>query len=123
MSKGRPMRIPKHPTLVRQGLDARVRQLHARGPVVAASLVKIARRCGRPGCHCTRGALHVGHYLSYKVAGKTRMVYVPIDLVEEVRGWVAEHRRLRQLTREITQLTLAQIRGHVTARKQRAGRP
>ncbi len=116
------MRIPTHPTLIRRQLDARVQQLAAQGPVLAASLVKIARRCGRPGCHCTQGALHVGHYLSYKVAGKTRMVYVPVDLVEEVRGWVAEHRRLRQLTQEITQLTLAQIRGHVTARKRRAGR-
>ncbi len=123
MSKGRPMRTPTHPTLIRQRLEARIRQLTARGPVLAASLVKIARRCGRPGCHCTQGALHVGHYLSYKVAGKTRMVYVPVDLVEEVRGWVAEHRRLRQLTREVSALTLAQIRGHVTARKRRAGRP
>ena len=116
------MRVPTHPTLIRRRLESRVRQLAARSPVLAASLVKIARRCGRPGCHCNDGALHVGHYLSYKVAGKTRMVYVPVDLVEEVGGWIAEHRRLRQLTREISALTLAQIRGHVTARRQRAGR-
>ena len=111
-----------HPTLLRQRLTARIRQLAARGPVLAASLVQIARRCGRPGCHCTQGTLHVGHYLTYKVAGKTRTVYVPVDLVEEVRGWIAEHRRLRELTREISELALAQIRGHVTARKRQAGR-
>ena len=116
------MRVPTHPTLIRRQLEARIRQLAARGPVVAARLVKIARRCGRPGWHCNEGARHVGHYLSYKVAGKTHMVYVPVDLVEDVRGWIAEHRRLRQLTREISALTLAQIRGHVTARKRRAGR-
>jgi hypothetical protein len=116
------MRLSTHPTLVRRQLEARIRQLTARGPVLAASLVKIARRCGRPGCHCNAGALHVGHYLSYKVAGKTQMVYVPGDLIAEVQGWIAEHRRLRQLTREISALTLAQIRGHVTARKRRAGR-
>ena len=29
-------------------------------PVLAASLVNIARRCGRPGCHCMQGTLHVG---------------------------------------------------------------
>ncbi len=116
------MRIPTHPTLQRQQLEARVRQLTARGPVLAASLVTIARRCGRPGCHCTQGARHVGHYLTYKVAGKTRTVYVPVDLVEEVRGWIAEHHRLRQLIRESSQLALAQVRGHVTARKRRAGR-
>ncbi len=116
------MRIPTHPTLQRRQLDARVRQLQARGPVLAASLVKIARRCGQPGCHCATGALHVGHYVTQSVAGKTHTVYIPVDLVDEVRGWIAEYRRLRQLIRESSQLALAQIRGHVTARKRRAGR-
>lgn len=116
------MRIPTHPTLVRKMLDARVKQLVPRGPVLAASLVTIARRCGRPGCHCTRGALHVGYYLTRAVAGKTRTVYVPAELVDEVRGWIAEHRRLKQVTRELTELAVAQVAGHVTARKRRAGR-
>jgi len=116
------MRVPTHPTLQRQQLDARVRRLQARGPVLAASLVTIARRCGRPGCHCATGTLHVGHYLTRSVAGKTHTVYVPVDLVDEVRGWIAEYRRLRELIQESTQLALAQIRGHVTVRKRRAGR-
>jgi len=116
------MRIPTHPTLLRRMTEARLKQLMARGPVLGASLVKIARRCGRPGCHCAQGALHVGHYLKRAVAGKTRTVYVPTDLVDEVRGWIAEHRRLKQLMRELTELTLAQVAGHVTARKRRAGR-
>ncbi len=116
------MRIPTHPTLVRQMMDARVKQLTAQGPVLAASLVKIARRCGRPGCHCAQGTLHGGYYLTRTVRGKTRTVYVPTDLVDEVRGWIAEHRRLKQVTRELTELALAQIRSHVTVRKRRAGR-
>jgi hypothetical protein len=57
------------------------------------------------------------------VGGKTHTVYVPVELVDEVRGWIAEYQRLRQLIRESSQLALAQIRGHVTARKRRAGRP
>ena len=91
--------------------------------MLAASLVQIARRCGRPGCHCARGELHVGHYLTRSVAGKTQTVYVPVDLVDEVRAWIGEYQRLRQLIRESSQLALAQVRGHVTARKRRAGRP
>ena len=122
MSKDKAMRIPTHPTLQRRALDARVRQLHAQSPVLAASLVKIARRCGQPGCHCATGALHVGYYVTRSVAGKTQTVYVPVDLVDEVRGWIAEYRRLRQLLRESSHLALAQIRGHVRTRKRRAGR-
>jgi hypothetical protein len=102
--------------------EARVKQLVARGPVLAASLVQIAKRCGRPGCHCRRDAPHLGHYLTYKVAGKTRTVYVPVDLLPDVRAWIAEHRRLKQLTREISRLALARVAGHVTARRRRAGR-
>lgn len=50
------MRIRDHPTVQRRALEARVKQLQARGPVLAASLVEIGRRCGRPGCRCTRGS-------------------------------------------------------------------
>ncbi len=116
------MHIPKHPTLRQRMVEARVRELSARGLVLGASLVTIRRRCGRPGCHCARGELHEGYYLTRAVAGKTRTVYVPRELVAEVRGWIAEHRRLKQLMRELTELAVAQVAGHVTARKRRAGR-
>jgi hypothetical protein len=116
------MRIPSHPTLIERMRQARLRQLRARQPLLAASLVRIAKRCGRPGCRCERGPKHVGHYLTCKVAGKTHTVYVPLDLLEEVRGWIQEHRRLKDLGREISQLSMALVAGHVTYRQRRAGR-
>ncbi len=116
------MKIPKHPTPIRRLLQARVKKLKATGPVLAASLVVIRKQCGRPGCRCQRGDKHPGNYLTYKEKEKTRTVYVPLDLVEEVKGWIEEHRRLRRLTREISQLAIAQVRDHVKARKRRAGR-
>ena len=36
------MKVPDHPTLVRRMLGARVKKLAARGPVLVASLVRIA---------------------------------------------------------------------------------
>ena len=116
------MRIPSHPTLIERMIRARLKQLKAQRPVLAASLVEIAKHCGRPGCRCQRGQKHVGHYLTFKVARKTKTVYVPLDLIEEVRSWIQEHRRLRELCREISQLVIARVRGYVTARKRRAGR-
>lgn len=116
------MKIPRHPTLLRRRIEARVKQLKARGPVLGASLVEIAKHCGRPGCHCQTGAKHVGCYLTFAVKGKTQTVYVPQDLVKEVRAWIEEHRRLKHLTREISALSVARVRGHVKARKRRAGR-
>jgi integrase len=87
--------------------------------VLSASLVQISRRCGREGCHCSTGEKHVGHYLTRRVGGKTRTVYVPEELVEEVRKWVGEHKRLKQLVQEITELSIARVRGHVRDKKRK----
>jgi hypothetical protein len=119
---GSKLKIPKHPTLIRRHLLARLKELHANSPVLAASLVLVHRRCGRSGCHCRKGPGHPTHYLTCKQQGKTRTVYVPQDLLKEVQLWIREHQRLKQLTQHISQLALAQVQTHVTDRKRKAGR-
>lgn len=116
------MKIPSHPTLLKRHLESRLRKFVARGPLLAASLVLIAKHRGRQGCHCQSGARHVGHYLTFAVEGKTRTVYVPQDLVKEVRAWIQEHKRLKQLGQEISQLSIARVRAHVQTRQRRRGR-
>lgn len=118
------MRVPDHPTQIRRMLDSRLRKLTTTTPVLAGSLVRFARSCGKPTCHCHAGGpKHVGHQISFKIAGKSRAVYVPLDLLKDVRSWIEEHRRLKLLLREINQLSLALIRGHVQQRRRRQGRP
>jgi hypothetical protein len=116
------MRIPRHPTNIRRMLQSRVQQVAARRPLLAASLVSFERRCGKPGCHCASGEKHRGHQLTYNNRGKTRTVYVPVDFTEEVRSWIDEHRRLKALLQEISQLSLALVRSHAQERKRRKGR-
>lgn len=113
------MRTPRHPTLIVRMRNSRLKQLIAAKPFVAASFVETEVQCGRKGCHCQKGTPHTAYYLTYKVKGKTRSVYVPVDLRDEVRQWVQEHRRIRQLSREISQLSLALVKTHVQARKRR----
>jgi hypothetical protein len=118
------MRVPKHPTNIRRMLDARLRQLATTRPALAASLVTIAKHCGRPGCHCLRGGpKHTGQYLTCKIDGKTRTTYVPLDLLTDVQSWIDNHRRLKQLLHEIHLLTLALVRTHAQHQKRRQGRP
>lgn len=117
------MRVPDHPTLIRRMLDARLRKVAAAQPVLAASLGFYSHRCGRSACRCHRGGpLHDTQHVTYKENGKTRSVYVPKDLIPEVRAWIAQHRRLKTLLAEIQQLSLALIRTHVRHRRRRAGR-
>ncbi len=116
------MKIPKHPTLIRRHLLARLKEFHPQSPLLAASLVLIHRRCGRPGCHCQKGQGHPTHYLTCKQEGKTRTVYVPQELLPEVQLWIREHRRLKKLSQHISQLALAQVQTHVTHQRRKAGR-
>jgi len=101
------MKLPKHPTLLARMRDARVRQLVPRCPPLAASL---GRQVGG------------GYHLTLKSRGKTRTVYVPRELTDEVRTWIEEHRRLKRLLREITLLNLELVRLHRTHQARRAGR-
>ena len=116
------MRVPEHPTLIRRMRDARVKKLAQAGPLMAGSLVRIAKHCGRAGCHCQTGQKHVGWYLTRSVNGKTQTTYVPQEMREEVHGWIQEHRRVKQLIQEISELNRALIRTQVGERKRRAGR-
>jgi hypothetical protein len=105
-------------------LEGRLKQLASAKPVLAASLSLVNKRCGQPSCRCHHGGpLHQAHHLSFKEQGKTRTVYVPKDLLAEVQSWVAEHQRLKQLLGEISQLTLALVRGHTLHQKRKRGRP
>jgi len=117
------MRLPKHPTLIRRQLDSRLKQCCPAGPLLAASLATVRRRCGDPSCHCAKGGiLHVTHQLTLKEQGKTRTVYVPKDLLQEVRSWLDEYKRHKRRLQEITQLTLALIQSHVPHRRRKRGR-
>ena len=118
------MRIPDHPTEIRARLKARLARLGTDQPLLAASLAHIRKRCGRPTCRChTHGERHSAWHLTYKDKGQTRTVYVPFDLLDDVRAWIANHKRHKALLAEIHQLTVALVRTHATTRRRKAGRP
>jgi hypothetical protein len=119
---GKSMRIPQHPTQIRSMLDARRARLAADRPALAGTLSQVRKRCGRPSCHCYHGEPHLAWHLTYKVKGRTRTVYIPLDLLDDVRSWIAEHKRIKLLQEEIHHLTVALIRTHTTHKRQKAGR-
>jgi hypothetical protein len=68
------------------------------------SLGAVSRRCGRKGCHCATGEKHGPvFYLTRSAAGRTRNIYVPPELGEEVEAGVAAYRRYRELGQEIAE--------------------
>ena len=97
--------------------EAKLRQLRAVGPLVAASLCHRAVRCGNPKCRCARGAKHSSWCLTFKQQGNTKTVHVPRGLVEEVRQWVKEYRRTKQILTQISCQSLQIIRQYVRSHR------
>ena len=87
-------------TLIRRR-DGWLKKLAEVGPMVRGSL-----------CTARRGN-HVAHQLTVSVKGKTHTVYVPVDMVEEVRQWTKNHRRVQRILREVSKLNMAIIHRHV----------
>lgn len=117
------MRIPEHPTLILRLLQGRLKKLATSSPILAASFGTYTHRCGRPSCRCHHGGPpHRGQHVTFKERSKTRSVYVPKELLPEVRSWLAEHQRLKALLREIHQLTVALLQARARLRKLKAGR-
>ena len=84
-----------------QRRDAWLKKLAELGPMTRGSLVT-ARRGN-----------HVAHQLTVSVEGKTHTVYVPKDMVEEVREWIKNHRRMQRILKEVSKLNMAIIHRHI----------
>ena len=84
-----------------QRRDAWMKKLAELGPMTRGSLVT-AKRGG-----------HIAHQLTVSVQGKTHTVYVPKDMVEEVREWIKNHRRMQRILKEVSKLNMAIIPRHV----------
>ena len=88
----------------------KLRELGQDRPLLAGSLNRVERRNAQ-------GKTTVYYLLTFKEAGKTKSVYVPKDLVKEVRSWIANHRRVKQLLSEISTPSVAIIRDYVSRKK------
>jgi hypothetical protein len=58
-----------------------------------------------------------GWQVTFKQKGKTRTVYVPIELVPEVQAWTKEYKRFKRLVRKVTAQSLAIVRRHGSVRR------
>lgn len=76
----------------------------ARTPLVKGSVYQIARRCGHPHCHCTRGQLHRNFVLTWSEQGRHRMCSLQPQRVAEVRQKSKQYARFRRARAELAVL-------------------
>ena len=81
---------------------SRLAQLLHNHEFICGSLVSMARCCGKKNCRCQQGEKHVSLYLSIKLDGKRRMIYIPSDMEEQTRRQVDAWRESEKLTRAVS---------------------
>jgi hypothetical protein len=84
-----------------------LRQIARIGPFLEGSLSSFKR----PGC------TQPGWHLTFKQRGRTRTLYVPMELVAEVKPWTLNYRRLKGLIRQVTRHSRALIHSHLASRR------
>lgn len=89
---------------VERSRRSRVAQLSHACRLMRGTLAIRGRRCGKPGCRCTRGELHVSLYLVQSQKGKPRQVFVPKQWEERVRRAVTDYQELQRLVEEISEI-------------------
>ena len=77
--------------------------------LICGGLVSMSRSCGKAGYRCARGEKHVSLYLSVKMEGKRRMVYIPPELEEEARRCVATWREADALAQAVSATCLNRV--------------
>ena len=90
--------------------------------ILRGSLIETYKRCGRPNCHCVDGPGHgPKRYLSTisRTGERPRVGYVPNAAHAEVREFLANFRKLREVLNEICAINAELISGPSNARYRR----
>lgn len=83
-----------------------IKLLAASEPLARASLVTMARVCGKKGCKCAQGQKHVSLYLAARVGKARKMLYVPPELEALARRLVANSQSAEELLEAMSQAEL-----------------
>ena len=74
-------------------------------PWIEGSIVSTSRFCGKKNCACHHGGpKHPVLYVTWKEKGKTVSLYIPRKIENDVRRWVQNYRKLKELTREVSDI-------------------
>lgn len=88
LRKEKPMKLVSIENLKAQ-MHAKIRLIGQSGPFMAGTFVRKANNGS------------VAYTVTSKVVGKTKSIYVPVDMAEEVEKWTKEYKKVKRLLKEI----------------------
>ncbi len=83
-----------------------VEKLSKVGPFVSGSISVVNRICGTSTCSCMKknGKKHPAMLLNWKENKKTKTLYVPVALHDDVRKWNENYKKLKEVINKISDL-------------------
>ena len=78
-----------------------LRQLTTLGDLRTGSICAVARRCGKPTCHCAKDKGHPVWKLTYMHDGKKVVERIPTEWAEDVQRRVDAGRQFRDAIAEV----------------------
>ena len=102
-------------------LERFIAELRRQWPVARGSLCEVAKPCVREGCaDCARGDKHPSFIFSYRKDGKQRCLYVPRELVPQLRRAIDGGRWVES---RLSEIGAALVFAHRQQRQTRAPHP
>lgn len=89
---------------------SRIHWLVKEGKVLRASIVEMKRVCGNKNCRCAKGELHKSLYLYQSKKGKSRMLFIPVQLEVEAKEWVRRNKEIRKLLDRLSEINWKKIK-------------
>jgi hypothetical protein len=73
------------------------------GKILRGSLIESYKKCGKPGCKCATGTGHgPKHSMTVNFPKrKPENDYIPLDYVEQVKEYVSNYQRLKEILEQI----------------------
>lgn len=91
-------------------MRSRLTQIVHQKPFVYGSLVKSAPLCGKKNCRCKKdGKGHKSYYLSVRVGGKRKMIYIPFTKVKQVQEWIGTFKEIQEGVYRISESCLRRL--------------
>lgn len=108
------MEMPESIETLKAQMHAKIKALGKAGLFMSGTFVRKRRVCGNPACACAKGGeAHPACAVTSKVAGKTKAIYIPVGIADEVEAWTSEYKRVKKLLKEIDVLAEKVVRLHV----------
>lgn len=78
--------------------------------LVRGNMVLTRRTCGKESCRCRRGERHLHWYLGFADQATTKMMCVPRDWEDKVRGWVDNYHQVLDLLEQLSRLYVQRLK-------------